>query len=142
MITLADYLMGRREAHPLSYSDEIERNARRTVELVNDLLASAIRAGVDLTDRNPRTGTIVSSGWRPPAVNAATPNAAVRSLHMTGEAIDIYDPDGALDEWLLTAAGQSDLARLGLWQEHPAATKGWVHLQTRPPRSGRRVFYP
>ena len=61
---------------------------------------------------------------------------------MTCEAIDLYDPDGDLDEWLLSDAGQRAMADLGLWHEHPSATKGWAHLQTKPPRSGRRTFYP
>lgn len=141
MITLTDYLMGRREQYPLAYSPDIEREALRTIELVKPLLVAAQEAGVSL-ERSPRTGSLVSSGWRPPAVNASTPNAAVRSLHMTGRAVDIYDPDGDLDEWLLTDEGQAMLQRLGLWLEHPAATKGWSHLQTVPPRSGKRVFYP
>lgn len=141
MITLADYLMGRREQHALSYSPDIEREALRTVELANQLLSTAQAAGVTL-ERNPRTGSLVSSGWRPPAINESTPGAAVRSLHMTGQAVDLYDPDGDLDDWLMSDGGQSELARLGLWLEHPAATKGWAHLQTKPPRSGRRVFYP
>lgn len=141
MISLTDFLMGRREQHPLSYSPGIEREALRTIELANQVLNAAQAAGVTL-ERNPRTGSLVSSGWRPPAVNEATPGAAVRSLHMTGQAIDLYDPDGDLDDWLMSDAGQTALAQVGMWLEHPAATKGWCHLQTKPPRSGRRVFFP
>lgn len=59
---------------------------------------------------------------------------------MTGQAVDLYDPDGALDDWCL--AHPERLAEAGLWQEHPAATKGWLHLQSIPPRSRNRVFYP
>lgn len=141
MITLSDYLMGRREQYPLSYSPAIEREALRTIELTNKVLNAAQAAGVTL-ERNPRTRSLVSSGWRPPAINESTPGAAVRSLHMTGQAIDLYDPDGDLDDWLLSDSGQTALAQVGMWLEHPAATKGWAHLQTMPPRSGRRVFYP
>jgi hypothetical protein len=61
---------------------------------------------------------------------------------MTGEAIDLYDPDGDLDEWLMSEKGRGILEALGLWMEHPASTKSWSHLQTIPPRSGNRVFYP
>ena len=141
MISLTDFMMGRRELHPQAYSPDIEREALNTIKLVTQLLAEAQAAGVTL-ERNPRTGSLVSSGWRPPAVNASTPNAAVRSLHMTGRALDVYDPDGDLDEWLMSKAGQAALTRIGLWLEHPAATKGWSHLQTVAPRSGNRVFYP
>lgn len=141
IITTDDYFMGRREQHPLALTPAIEREAHRTVGLVNAMLSRAMLAGVH-TVSNPRTGTPVSSGWRPPVVNAGTPGAAVNSKHMTGQAVDLYDPDGDIDDWLMSTAGQAVLAELGLWLEHPAATKGWAHLQTVPPRSQRRVFYP
>ena len=142
MITLADYFMGRRETHPTSMSPGIEREAGRTVEIVNKLLDQAAIYGVDMSRRSPQTGTLVASGWRPPALNAATPNAAPNSKHMTGQALDVYDPEGHLDDWLMTEEGQAALMELGLWIEHPSATRGWSHLQIVPPRSGRRVFYP
>jgi hypothetical protein len=141
MITIADYFMGRREKYPAALTTEIERNAARTVDLANKLLTEAQTYGVTV-DQHPVNRSPVSSGWRPPEVNAATPNAAARSKHMTGQAIDIYDPDGDLDEWLMTGPGQAVLSALGLWMEHPSATKGWCHVQTVPPGSGRRVFYP
>lgn len=141
MITVADYFMGRREKYPTALSPSIEREAYRTVELANKLLAQAVTFGVSV-DLHPVNKSPVSSGWRPPAVNSATAGAAVNSKHMTGQAIDIYDPDGDLDEWLMTGEGQAAMTALGLWHEHPSATKGWAHLQTIPPRSGRRTFYP
>jgi hypothetical protein len=138
VITVDDYFMGRRDTHSLAMSPSIERNATRTVNTVNALLAlSGLHVPLHPTTRTP-----VSSGWRPPTVNASTPNAATNSKHMTGEAVDLYDPDGDLDEWLLTDDGQAALKRVGLWMEHPASTRGWSHLQIVPPRSGRRVFYP
>ncbi len=141
MITATDYWMGRDKIYPFALSTDIRRNAETMVELANKLLTLAKVAGVTL-ETNPRTGTIVSSGWRPPEVNASTPNAAARSKHMTGQALDLYDPDGDLDDWLMTDDGQRAMADLGLWHEHPSATKGWAHLQSVPPRSGRRTFYP
>lgn len=141
MISLNDYWMGRDKQYPLALSTVIRRNAETTVELANKLLTLAKVAGVTL-ETNPRTKTIVSSGWRPPGVNAAVPGAAAKSKHMTGQAIDLYDPDGDLDDWCMSEDGQKVLADLGLWLEHPSATKGWCHVQTVPPRSGRRVFYP
>lgn len=141
MMTVSDYFMGRREKYPQALTPEIEREAARTVDLANKLLAQAQTYGVTI-DISPITKTAVSSGWRPPEVNSATPRAAVKSKHMTGQAIDLYDPDGDLDEWLLTGEGQAAMTALGLWHEHPSATKGWAHVQTIPPRSGRRTFYP
>ncbi len=128
MITLQDYWMGRDEEYPLAMTPQIERNAQRTVDLANQLL---LRYGGHAK---------VNSGWRPPQVNAATPGAAKFSRHMTGEAVDLADPEGMLDDWCME--NLPVLEKLGLWMEHPAATKGWCHLQTIPPKSGRRVFYP
>lgn len=141
MLTLDAYLMGRDRLFPRAYSPEIEVEARRTVELANRLLQIAVEAGVGM-DPSPKTGTLITSGWRPPEVNASIPNAAPKSHHMAGRAVDLYDPDGELDDWLMSDPGQAELEHVGLWMEHPSATKGWCHLQTVAPRSGRRVFYP
>lgn len=140
-ITLTDYWMGRDKMFPHDLGSDIRANAETMVALANRLLTVAKASGVTL-EMSPRTGSVVSSGWRPPSVNAGTPGAAIKSKHMRGQAIDIYDPDGDLDEWLMTAQGQETLQDIGLWMEHPSATKGWCHLQSIPPGSKRRVFYP
>jgi len=132
MIILDDYWMGRDKQYPLDLNDAIRANAKVTVDKANLLLSTFKQATGDTTQRK------VTSGWRPPRVNAATPNAAMTSKHMTGQAIDIYDPDGALDDWLT----DDILTQLDLYREHPAATKNWCHIQTVPPRSGKRTFYP
>lgn len=92
---------------------------------------------------------LLTSGFRPKAVNDATPGAAKASLHMTGQACDIEDNDRELALFCL-----DDLHRLeaiGLWLENPRYTRvhrgngvwaSWLHLQTRPPGSGARVFNP
>jgi hypothetical protein len=143
-ITIADYLMGRDRQYGHLLGTDLLQNAGVTVDVANQLLARAKAAGVTL-ERNPNTGSIVSSGWRPPAINGATAGAALRSLHMRCQALDLFDPDGDLDEWLLASAG-GVLAELGLWMEHPSATKGWAHVQTMPQasfkRTGLRYFYP
>lgn len=141
MITLTDFWMGRDATHATAMTPLIEKEAALIVGLANQLSTYAKAAGVRLV-ANPRTGSLVSSGWRPPAINAGTPGAAPNSKHMTAQAIDLYDPEGELDEWLITSAGQIVLQDLGLWLEHPSATKGWCHLQSVPPRSKNRVFYP
>lgn len=128
MIALADYWMGRDAAYPQDLTGEIEANAEELLRRVNKLLAEFGEARA------------VRSGWRPPAVNEATAGAAPRSKHMTGQAIDLDDPEGDLDEWCF--ARPDRLEALGLFQEHPGATKSWTHLQSVPPRSGNRVFWP
>lgn len=137
-LTLDAYWMNRN--HDAKFKADLTAtvvlNATHLLRKVNQLLAlSGLALEQHFTTRTP-----ISSGWRPPAVNAYTPGAAPRSKHMTGDAVDIYDPEGELDEWCMEHL--DILAEYGLWMEHPSATKGWCHLQQVPPRSGRRVFYP
>lgn len=130
MITLEDYF----GAHTATSqpSQETKDNALALLAKVNALLR-----GIDLPEaKNPR----VNSGWRPAWYNATVLNAAPKSKHITGQAIDLYDPEGSLDEFLMENRPQ--LVEHGLYMEHPLATKGWCHLQTVAPRSGNRVFYP
>ena len=141
MLTLRDYWMGRDSQYPTAMTPQIETNARRMVDLVNKLLAKLLAAGIHVPI-SPGEGSQLSSGWRPAVVNSKTVGAAPNSKHMTGEAADIYDPEGEVDDWLMTDAGQQALIEVGLWMEHPSATKGWAHVQSMPPRSGKRVFYP
>ena len=143
MITLQDYFQSYdsgpkrdlRDEFPLDMTPQIETNAERTVEIVNALLG---RFG---------EWRKVSSGWRPPSYNAKTVGASRTSLHMTGEAVDLSDRDGELDDWCMGREGEANLIRLGLWHEHPSSTRGLnggeaqCHLQIRPPRSGNRHFY-
>lgn len=137
-ITIEDYWHGNDRAFPSLLTDELRKNASDTVSKVNLLLFHAVKDGVVLISTNKRS--LVNSGWRPPAVNAATPNAAKRSNHMTGKACDVSDPTGSLDRWCM--ANLAELEAIGLWLEHPSKTPTWCHLQTVPPRSGRRVFQP
>lgn len=143
-ITRDDYFTGppRRRRDLIYRSDltpAIEAQAAITVERVNALLARMAAAGVPL-EPSPATGSLSHSGWRPPAINAATPNVAPKSKHMIGAACDLYDPEGSLDAWCM--ANLDALEAIGLWLEHPASTKGWCHVQSLPPGSGARVFYP
>ena len=140
MITLEDYLMGRPALYPEAYTEEVQLNAQQLVDRVNALLVEMARAGVQ-PEVSPHSGTWIASGWRPPELNAHTPGAASRSKHMTGEAVDLYDPEGVVDEWCLQHLPAIS-HEIGLWMEHPSATKGWCHLQSVPPRSGNPVFYP
>lgn len=134
MITLTHYWMGREltYAHELDY-DTIA-NANVLLERVNALL-DAFTAETGITIRT------VASGWRPKGVNEATANAAASSRHLTGEAIDLRDTaDRDLARWCLRNIEQ--LTEIGLWMEDPQWTPTWVHLQIRPPGSGRRVYVP
>lgn len=140
MITIEQYLMGRESIYPDEYTPEIKANAEMTVSKVNALLEWLKGEGLPL-EKN-KQGSLVNSGWRPPQINGQTKNAAPKSKHMTGQACDLYDPEGDIDAMLMSGIGQAKLAEIGLWMENPAATKGWSHVQTIPPRSGQRTFYP
>jgi hypothetical protein len=139
MITLEEYLMNRDTTHALEFSPAIRKNALATIDLVNRLLILAKGAGVQIRPR--KDGTLTNSGWRPPSLNAKTPGASRTSLHMTGQAIDLHDPDGKIARWCMEGTHKA-LSDLGLWLEHPDFTPGWCHLQTKPPPSGNRVFRP
>lgn len=140
-IFLSDYWRGYNESHPMDLTPAIKSEAYRMVDLANKLLDAAEQHGVELVPV-PGSQSHVKSGWRPPSVNKTIANAAPNSKHMIGKAIDIYDPEGDLDEWLLTSYGRAALEAIGLWVEHPSATKSWCHLQSIPPKSGNRFFYP
>ena len=142
-MTLNDYWMGRDKSHARELTESIRRNAAVTVERVNLLLqVCAITPGIDQI-----TGTHVASGWRPLGINTSTANAATRSTHLTGEGCDVQDHvDRRLARWCI--ANLHELEAIGLWIECPRYTGGrnnrdpWLHVQTRAPRSGRRVFLP
>lgn len=133
MLTLDDYFGRMSLAAGEEPSEEVRQNAAVLLERVNALLA-------ELATIDAALHPVVNSGWRTSSYNAIVPNAAIRSRHITGEAIDLADPEGALDEYLFE--NQDRLAAHFLYMEHPASTKGWTHLQSTPPRSGNRVFFP
>lgn len=128
MITVDAYWMDRDRTHRADLTADIIANAQIVVERTNALLACF---GEDRA---------VSSGWRPPSVNAGVPGAAKGSKHMAGTAIDLQDRDERLDQWCMEHLDV--LREIGLWLEHPGWTVGWSHLQIVPPRSGARVFVP
>lgn len=140
MIILDDYWMGRDKQFPTLLTEQIIDNAREVLGRVNLLLSWAIADHVQPA-LDPRTGTHVASGWRPPAINDATANAAHGSRHLTGEAIDLRD-SGTRDlaRWCLKNIDA--LEEIGLWMEDPQWTPSWVHLQILPPGSHRRVYCP
>src|SRR3990167_8931000 len=130
MITLRTYWMGRDATHAEELTDEINRNARITVDKANELLERAGRSDIDQ----------VASGWRPASVNDATQNAARSSRHLTAEAVDLPDTDRILAGWCVD--NLDSLKEIGLWMEDPRWTPTWVHLQVVPPKSGKLVYIP
>lgn len=120
------YLMGRDVKWPLTVEQEME---------VTKLLAAVHGLLTDFPGK-----VSLSSGYRPAAINAQVPKSAKRSAHMSCQAVDLADPDGELARYVLLNVGLLDKWDLSL--EDPSYTVGWVHLQTRRTRSGRRIFKP
>jgi uncharacterized protein YcbK (DUF882 family) len=63
----------------------------------------------------------------------------MKSQHLIGAAVDIYDPDLSLTKWLKENDSQR-LKDAGLYCED--GNPNWVHFQLFPPKSMRRWFLP
>lgn len=137
-VTIEEYFMGRDLAYPEECTLDIQRNAVHLLESVNALLEFAAMQKIEpLAGQNG----YVASGWRPPAVNDKTSNAAKASAHLLGLAVDLRDhADRSLARWCLRNLDR--LEGLGLYMEDPRWTPNWVHLQVRAPGSGKRVYVP
>ena len=126
MITKAEILMGRDKLYPLD--QEMQDNLQKLLVAVN------------LFQQHYGKPMIVSSGYRPAAINAKVKGAAKKSNHMVCLAVDFKDIDGSLDKFCTD--NLNILEACGLWLEHPDSTPGWCHLQAKAPKSGNRVFKP
>lgn len=129
MITLEQYLMGRDKKYPSEYNDTIKKNALQLIDKVNSFLTQIGAKSV-----------VVTSGWRPAAVNGSVKGAASNSKHLTGSAVDLADADGKL--WELISKNLPLAKKLGLYFEDKRWTPTWCHIQVGPPKSGKRVYVP
>lgn len=104
-------------------TDEVIANAEDLIPRVNALLE----------DLEWDKDVDVSSGFRTAAANGATSNAAKKSAHMTGKAVDLMD-DKSQTLAKKIQARPDLLKKHGLMLEHPDSTKGkntnWCHLDT------------
>lgn len=82
----------------------------------------------------------VTSGYRSEADQKRINPKAIKSNHLTGHAVDIYDPNLKLTAWLKKGEGARLLVEQGLYCEE--GNKNWVHFQDIAPRSGNRWFLP
>jgi hypothetical protein len=132
LINLKQYKMGRDLLYPDEWTKEVESNAINLLEKVNELLNEL---GIQ--------EAVVSSGFRPAAINGKITHAAKRSYHMLGMAVDIVDNKNQ-DMGKLIASRPDLLLKHGLWLEDLSSTIGhttnWVHLdcgvrQERPSRT-------
>ena len=140
-LTLEDYVNHYKKNYPPTVVS-VDEAAEVTASMWSS--ARSLIASVNLLLVRFGEERIITSGWRPLAVNKLIPGAALRSNHIRMCAVDLEDHDGRLDNFCLDAP--KVLEDLRLWQEHPSATKGWCHLQNMPYgsfKSGKpRWFYP
>jgi hypothetical protein len=139
----------RRDKEVINLEDYISASGKYPERLNSEELTKAIKdnAVVLLNKVNQLlqelgiTNVKVSSGFRPSAVNAKVKGAAKKSLHMSGRAVDIYDPEHTLIRKIL--ANPDILKKYDLWMEDPSCTPTWCHLDnsTRTERP-LRVFKP
>lgn len=113
--------MGRQAEYPLS--QQLEDNLVSLLKAVNVFRTLYGKA------------MYVSSGYRPGRYNTAA-KGAKNSCHLTCEAIDFKDADGAIKRF----ATPEVLEKCGLYMEDPGHTPTWAHLQTRPTKN--RIFIP
>lgn len=138
MITLQDWLTtsGLHPERKQEANDQIIVNATLWCDKVNAFLDELGWIGF-------RT---LSSGFRPPEVNAATPNAAEHSGHESGLSGDISD-DAEQTLAQLVMSRPDLLLKHGLMMEDIHSTKGkftnWCHLDyvSRHPRPSQ-TFLP
>ena len=131
MLTIAAYF-DQQTAHVDELTDEIWANGLETVRRANILLCKFYADGGKRRE--------LTSGWRPPTVNAAITGASRGSNHLTGKAVDIGALDRSLARWC--AANKEMLEVYGIWMERPEATPTWCHWQTVPPGSQARYYWP
>lgn len=129
---LDQYFKRYEHSHTSELTDEIRANAKDLCDRVGAML---VALGV--------RSLSMSSGWRPAEVNKKIKNAAKKSLHMTGKAIDLVDTREQ-ELYNKIAAHPELLEKYGLWLEDGNSTLGgWIHLDTgvRSPRK-IRIFKP
>lgn len=122
--------MGRDKLYPDEWNIDLKSNAVDLIKRVNNLLEALSWDQI-----------IVSSGWRPLAVNQRA-SGAKRSLHMIGKAVDLADKSGLLDQ--IISEHPEYLIEFGLWLEDPKFTPGWTHLDCSVDRTHRpiKIFIP
>lgn len=119
-------MVSRKELNPHQYpeSDEVKSNLNILLERINVIRG---KWGKPM---------IITSGLRSQSDQERINPSAPKSKHLIGAAADIADKSGELYKWLKD--NREIMSSAQLWGEE--GTKGWVHLQIYPPKSGKRWF--
>ncbi len=114
LVTRAEVLMGREVEYPMTA--HIESCLSLLLIAVNKFRAAYGKP------------MHVTSGYRPGKYNVAAGGAS-RSCHLTCEAVDFADADGAI--YAFCQQNIPLLEQLGIWVEDRTNTPTWCHLQIR-----------
>lgn len=128
-ITMDELLHGN---GPLSkHSQEIQDNLQKLLVIINKIRDAYGKV------------MVVTSGLRLAGNQPA--NAAAKSLHLLGLAVDVRDTDGSLMNWVI--ANLQLMKDLGVYIENFEWTRDpvlgyWVHFGIKAPASKKRIFVP
>lgn len=108
-------------------------------ELPDGIISNLMELRARLNQLGFKPPRVFTCTYRSPEHNARV-GGANKSSHLTGCACDIADADGKLKDYLRT--NPELLEECDLYAEDFDSTSTWVHLQSVPPKSGRRIFKP
>lgn len=137
MITLKNYLR-----YEVCNDKEILKNISELLKLVNEL--ESVYGTPFIITSGLRTKETQIKIYKDIALKKGIPfdesKVPMKSKHLSGQAVDIFDPHQVLQKWLLENVEK--LEDLGLYCEDFAYSPNWVHFQTVAPKSGKRFFIP
>ena len=143
MFTLDNYV-GPYKDSP-DWTPECQANAQALIEACTGLQADLEAAGIHF-HLNPATGTTVSGEGHGGFRDQSCPIGAKDSAHKQGQAVDRYDPENEIDEYLwknFNADPENNLlVKHGIYIEAPQSTPHWSHWGIRKPASGHHIFNP
>ena len=108
-------------------------------ELPDGIISNLMELRARLNQLGFKPPRVVTCTYRSPEHNARV-GGAKKSSHLTGCACDIADADSKLADYIMT--NQELLEECDLYAEDFDSTPTCVHLQSVPPKSGRRIFKP
>lgn len=123
------YVSGYKE----EWTPQIQENAEELVKQINSLFTE-----IELLSRKKITLNI-TSGWRPVKYSKEI-GTSTRSAHTTGQAIDLADLSNK--KYNIIGSHLELIKIRGLYMEDSRWAKSWLHLQTRPVKSGSTIFIP
>jgi hypothetical protein len=122
----------------ISLKELNKRGYMLTTELASNM--AVLHKAINVVREAYGKPMIVTSGLRSKKDQERINPSAMGSKHLSAQAVDIEDTDGELAKWV--KANVSVLETAGLWCEDLDHTRGWVHFQCVPPKSGNRFFIP